>query len=66
VIESGGHSEVIAAYGVETGSLRRGDRGGLETKLIPPGWSVASVDLASRRLILQSGDRKVSKPLPPP
>lgn len=66
VIQSGGQSEVIATSGVETGSLRRGDRGGLETKLIPPGWRVASVDLASRRLILQSGDRKVSKPLPPP
>ncbi len=66
VIQSGGHSEVIATYQGESGSLRRGDRGGLETKLIPSGWSVASVDLPSRRLILQSGDRKVSKPLPPP
>lgn len=66
VIQSGGHSEVVATFNGESGSLRRGDRGGLETKLLPPGWSVAAVDIARGRLILQSGDRKVIKPLPPP
>ena len=66
VIEGGGDSEVVATFNGEGGSLRRGDRGGLEMKLLPPGWSVAAVDLSSRRLILQSGNRKVSKPLPPP
>jgi hypothetical protein len=66
VIQSGGHSEVMATFNGESGSLRRGDRGGSETKLLPRGWSVAAVDLQSGRLILQSGDRKVSKPLPPP
>jgi len=66
VIHSGGQSEVMATFNGESGSLRQGDRGGRETKLLPPSWSVAAVDLPSGRLILQSGDRKVSKPLPPP
>jgi len=56
----------VATFNGESGSLRRGDRGGRETKLLPPGWSVAAVDIQKGRLNLQSGDRKVSKPLPPP
>jgi len=66
VIQTGGQTEVVATFNGESGSLRRGDRGGRETKLLPPGWSVAAVDIPKGRLILQSGDRKVSKPLPPP
>ncbi len=66
VIQSGGQAEVVATFNGESGSLRRGDRGGRDTKLLPPGWSVAAVDIPKGRLILQSGDRKVSKPLPPP
>jgi hypothetical protein len=66
VIQSGGQAEVVATFKGESGSLRRGDRGGRDTKLLPPGWSVAAVDIPKGRLILQSGDRKVSKPLPPP
>ncbi|WP_323206986.1 hypothetical protein [Synechococcus sp. BA-132 BA5] len=65
VIQSGGHSEVTATFNGESGSLRPGDRGGGEMKLLPPGWRVVAVDIPSGRLILQSGNRKVSKPLPP-
>lgn len=66
VIQSGGSSEVVASFNGESGSLRQGDRGGLDTKLLPLGWRVAAVDVGSGQLILQSGNRKVSKALPPP
>jgi Tfp pilus assembly protein PilP len=59
VIDSGGQSEAVVTYKQLSGSLRRGDRGGRNTDLLPTGWSVASVDVANGRLILQSGSRKV-------
>ena len=59
VIDSGGHSEAVVTYKQLSGSLRRGDRGGRNTDLLPSGWSVASVDVANGHLILQSGSRRV-------
>lgn len=59
VIDSGGESEAVVTYKQLSGSLRRGDRGGRNTDLLPSGWSVASVDVASGHLILQSGSRRV-------
>lgn len=59
VIDSGGQSEAVVTYKELSGSLRRGDRGGRNTDLLPSGWSVASVDVPNGRLILQSGSRKV-------
>ena len=59
VISSGGQSEAVVTYKQLSGSLRRGDRGGRNTDLLPPGWSVAAVDVANGQLILQSGSRKV-------
>lgn len=59
VIASGGQSEAVVTYQQLSGSLRPGDRGGRTTDLLPSGWSVASVDVANGRLILQSGSRRV-------
>ena len=59
VIDSGGQSEAVVTYKQLSGSLRRGDRGGRNTDLLPSGWSVASVDVANGHLILQSGSRRV-------
>ena len=59
VISSGGHSEAVVSYKQLSGSLRRGDRGGRTTDLLPAGWSVAAVDVPNGRLILQSGSRRV-------
>ena len=59
VIDSGGESEAVVTYKQLSGSLRRGDRGGRNTDLLPSGWSVASVDVAKGHLILQSGSRRV-------
>ncbi len=59
VIDSGGQSEAVVTYKQLSGSLRRGDRGGRNTDLLPIGWSVASVDVANGLLILQSGSRRV-------
>jgi hypothetical protein len=59
VIDSGGQSEAVVTYRELSGSLRPGDRGGRTTDLLPSGWSVASVDVANGRLILQSGSRRV-------
>lgn len=59
VIDSGGQSEAVVTYKELSGSLRRGDRGGRNTDLLPTGWSVASVDVANGRLILESGSRRV-------
>ncbi len=59
VIDSGGQREAVVTYKQLSGSLRPGDRGGRNTDLLPSGWSVASVDVANGRLILQSGSRRV-------
>ena len=59
VISSGGQSEAVVTYKELSGTLRRGDRGGRTTDLLPAGWSVAAVDVAKGQLILQSGSRKV-------
>lgn len=59
VIDSGGQREAVVTYKQLSGSLRRGDRGGRNTDLLPAGWSVAAVDVANGQLILQSGSRKV-------
>ncbi len=59
VINSGGQSEAVVTYKQLSGSLRPGDRGGRSTDLLPPGWSVAAVDVPNGRLILQSGSRQV-------
>ncbi len=60
VILTGGRREAVVTYKTLSGSVRPGDRGGRNTDLLPPGWSVASVDVQKGRLILQSGSRKVT------
>ncbi len=59
VIRSGGSTEAVVTYGDLTGILRRGDRGGSTTDLLPPGWSVASVDVDLGLLTLQKDTRTV-------
>jgi hypothetical protein len=60
VIRSGGLSEAVVQYGAQTGTLRPGDRGGTSTDLLPPGWSVASIDVQKGRLTLQSARQRVT------
>jgi hypothetical protein len=60
VIQGAGHNEAVVTYKTLSGSLRQGDRGGRTTDLLPAGWSVALVDVQRGRMILQSGDRKVT------
>ncbi len=63
VIDSGGVSEAVVSYGDLSGSLRPGDRGGHTTDLLPPGWSVASIDVQRGVLTLRKGGRKISAEL---
>jgi hypothetical protein len=59
VIRSGGRSEAVVQLGTRSGTLRPGDRGGRTTDLLPPGWSVASIDVNRGSLTLQQGGRRV-------
>jgi len=43
VIRSGGHVEALVSFSGRTGTLRRGDRGGRTTDLLPDGWQLASI-----------------------
>jgi hypothetical protein len=63
VILSEGVSEAVVSFGDLSGSLRTGDRGGRTTDLLPPGWSVAAIDVQRGVLILQKGGQKVSAEL---
>jgi hypothetical protein len=59
VISSRGISEAVVSYGDLSGSLRPGDRGGRTTDLLPPGWSVAAIDVPRGVLTLQRGRQTV-------
>lgn len=59
VIQGAGTSEAVVQYGDLTGTLKAGDRGGATTDLLPPGWSVAGVDVQSGRLILRNRGQRV-------
>lgn len=59
LIRAGRDNEAVVQYQSLSGSLRRGDRGGLTTDLLPSGWSVASVDVNQGRLTLQRGQQQV-------
>jgi hypothetical protein len=63
VIRSGGTSEAVVSYGNLSGSLRPGDMGGRTTDLLPPGWSVAAIDVQRGVLTLQRGGQRVSAEL---
>jgi hypothetical protein len=60
VIRGGGASEAVVSFGDLSGSLRAGDRGGSTTDLLPPGWSVATIDVQRGVLTLQKGGQRVS------
>lgn len=53
VIRSGGRTEAVVQFGDLSGSLRRGDRGGVSTELLPKGWRVESVDADRGQLRLR-------------
>jgi len=59
VIRSGGRSEAVVQLGTRSGTLRPGDRVGRSTDLLPPGWSVASIDVNRGSLTLQQGGRRL-------
>ncbi len=57
VIRSGGRTEAVVQYGALSGSLRRGDRGGSSTDLLPRGWRVEAIDADRGQLRLWNGGR---------
>lgn len=57
VIVSGGEAQALVQLGANSGSLRVGDRGGRSTDLLPPGWSVARIDVQRGVLTLRQGQR---------
>lgn len=59
VIRSGGQSQALVQFGGESGSLLPGQVGGRNTKLLPPGWAVGSIDVARGRLILRASGRAI-------
>ena len=59
VIVIGGEAQALVQLGSLSGSLRVGDRGGRSTDLLPPGWSVARIDLQRGLLTLQQGKRNL-------
>jgi hypothetical protein len=61
VVNTAGRTEAIVSFGPLSGTVGSGDVGGLTTKLLPPGWRVASINLRQERLTLQAGrGRRVS------
>ena len=65
VVSVGGLPQALVTYGPQSGSLSPGDQGGRSTPLLPPGWSVASIDAGSGRLLLRQGKRTISARLTP-
>lgn len=60
VIVTGGEAQALVQLGSLSGSLRVGDRGGRSTDLLPPGWSVARIDLRRGVLTLRQGKRSLA------
>jgi hypothetical protein len=60
MLRAGAQAYAVVETGGISGSLRPGDRGGRTTDLLPPGWSVAAVDVARGRLVLQWGRQQLS------
>ncbi len=63
VISSAGRAKAIVDYGTTSGALSVGDRGGSSTDLLPPGWSVASINVDRGLLTLRQGQQTVSAEL---
>ena len=57
VVSIGSQPQALVQLGEISGSLRQGDRGGRNTKLLPAGWSVAGIDLQRGVLTLSQGQR---------
>ena len=55
VIQSGGRPEAIVVMGSESDSLRIGQQGSRNTPLLPPGWTVESININSCSLVLKKG-----------
>ena len=55
VIQSGGRPEAIVVMGSESDSLRIGQQGSRNTPLLPPGWTVESININSCNLVLKKG-----------
>ena len=63
VISSAGRAQAIVDYGATSGALSVGDRGGSNTDLLPPGWTVASINADRGLLTLRQGRQTVSAEL---
>ena len=57
VIQSGGRPEAIVVLGSQSDSLRIGQSGSPSTPLLPPGWSVESININACSLVLKKGSR---------
>ncbi|APD47620.1 MULTISPECIES: hypothetical protein [unclassified Synechococcus] len=65
VISVAGVKQALVAFGNESGSVSIGDQGGSQTPMLPPGWSVASIDAGNGSLQLRSGKQLVTTWLSP-
>jgi len=65
VISVAGVAQALVAFGNESGSVSIGDQGGSQTPMLPPGWSVASIDAGNGSLQLRSGQKLVTTWLSP-
>ena len=69
VIRGGHGPEALVTYGEKIGSLRPGDVGGRSTKLLPVGWSLASISFGGNSpldpptITLLRGGQRVKMPL---
>jgi hypothetical protein len=59
VLLAGGRPQALVQFGDESGAVRPGDRGGPANPLLPPGWSVAAIDVARGRLTLTQNGQKL-------
>ena len=55
VIQSRGRPEAIVVMGSQSDSLRIGQQGSARNPLLPPGWSVQSININSCSLVLKNG-----------
>ena len=55
VVQSGGRPEAIVEMGNQSDSLRIGQQGSTTTPLLPPGWSVETININACSLVLKKG-----------
>ena len=60
IIETNDRLIALVSYDLSSGSIQVGDAGGIDTDLLPEGWSVDSIQLDSKTLNLKYKDKKIA------